>query len=125
MQVSENPLVQSAVLDYATGGFGSKIIGKLFPATKTPIDKNSIIEGFEVSNHAWRKSGLGRGATEEMVSNTIVGAKKAGTVITESGTGKFSENIIKIYNHNGVKVAVDETRNIIMSIRPDKGFKLP
>ena len=93
--------------------------------TSTALTKNSVIEGFKVSNHAWRKSGLGRGATEELISDVITGARKAGTVITETGTGQFSGNVIKVYNHNGVKVAVDETRQLIMSIRPEKGFKLP
>ncbi|UZT98217.1 hypothetical protein ODZ84_01190 [Chryseobacterium fluminis] len=55
----------------------------------------------------------------------INGAKTANTVVTEIGTGKFSGNIIKVYNHGGVKVAIDETRNLIMSIRPETGFKLP
>jgi hypothetical protein len=82
------------------------------------------VEGYKVSNHAWRKSGLGRGATEEMISNTINGAKEMGTIITEIGSGKFSGNVIKVYDHNGIKVAIDETRNLIMSIRPTKGFKL-
>ncbi len=50
---------------------------------------------------------------------------KAGTVITEAGTGKFSGNVIKIFNRNNVKVAVDDTRKLIMSIRTEKGFKLP
>ncbi|WP_321308614.1 DUF6443 domain-containing protein [Marinifilum fragile] len=90
----------------------------------TPITKNSIIEGFKVSNHAWRKSGLGRGATEQLVSKVIRGAKKSGNIVTEVGKGKFSGNSIKVYQHNGVKVAVDESRKIIMSIRPTKGFKL-
>ena len=92
--------------------------------TKTPITKNSVIEGYKVSNHAWRKSGLGRGATHELVINTINGAKKGGNVITEVGTGKFTGNIIKVYKHNNIKVAIDETRSLIMSIRPQKGFKL-
>lgn len=43
----------------------------------------------------------------------------------EVGTGQFSGSIIKVFNHNGVKVAVDENRKLIMSIRPEKGFKLP
>ncbi len=88
----------------------------------TPLTKKSIIEGFRVSNHAFRKSGLGRGATEELVSRTINGAKQSGNIISELGTGKFAGNIIKIYRHNDVKVAVDQTRNIIMSIRPTSGF---
>ena len=91
----------------------------------TALTKNSVIEGFKVSNHAWRKSGLGRGATEELISDVITGARKAGTVITETGTGQFSGNVIKVFNHSGVKVAVDETRKLVMSIRPEKGFKLP
>jgi len=78
-----------------------------------------------VSNHAWRKSGLWRGAAEELVSGVIEGAKIAGPVVTEVGTGQFSGNVIKVFNHNGVKVAVDETRKLIMSIRPEKGFQLP
>jgi hypothetical protein len=84
-----------------------------------------VIQGYKVSNHAWRKSGLGRGATEELIRDVISGARKAGTVITETGTGKFSGNVIKVFNHNSVKVVVDETRKLIMSIRPEKGFKLP
>lgn len=94
-------------------------------ALGTAITKNSVIQGFKVSNHAWRKSGLGRGATEELVSGVIEGAKIAGPVVTEVGTGQFSGNVIKVFNHNGVKVAVDETRKLIMSIRPEKGFQLP
>jgi RHS repeat-associated protein len=95
--------------------------------TATPIGKNSVIEGFRVSNHAWRKSGLGRGATEELVSGVIRGARKAGTVIHEVGTGKFAGNTIEIFVHDGVKVAVDTTRRLIMSIRPvaNNVFKLP
>jgi len=93
--------------------------------TSTVITKNSVIQGYKVSNHAWRKSGLGRGATEELIRDVISGARKAGTVITETGTGKFSGNVIKVFNHNSVKVVVDETRKLIMSIRPEKGFKLP
>lgn len=91
----------------------------------TALSKGFILQGFKVTNHAWRKSGLGRGATEELVNGVIEGAKKAGTVVTEFGTGKFSGNIIKVFNHNGVKVAVDESRKLIMSIRPEKGFLLP
>ena len=90
----------------------------------TPITKNSVIEGFNISNHAFRKSGLGRGATEELISTVIKGAQSSGNVIVEVGTGQFQGNIIKVFNHNGVKVAVDETRSLIMSIRPEKGFKL-
>lgn len=88
-----------------------KNLGKTGAKVGIALTKNSVIEGFKVSNHAWRKSGLGRGATEEL--------------ITETGTGKFSGNVIKVFNHNGVKVAVDETRQLIMSIRLVKGFKLP
>lgn len=94
-----------------------------FSEVATPITKNSVIDGFKVSNHAWRKSGLGRGATEELVSGVINGAKEAGSVVTEVGVGKFEGNIIKVYNHQGVKVAIDETRNLILSIRPETGFK--
>jgi hypothetical protein len=107
------------------GRFISGLFGKSATKTSTAITKNSLIQGYKVSNHAWRKSGLGRGANEELISDVITGARKAGTVITEAGTGKFSGNVIKVFNHNGVKVAVDETRQIIMSIRPEKGFKLP
>ncbi|MDA3616859.1 RHS repeat-associated core domain-containing protein, partial [Polluticaenibacter yanchengensis] len=91
----------------------------------TTITKNSIIHGYKVSNHAWRKSGLGRGATEEMVSEVIIGARNAGTVVIETGTGKFAGNVIKVYDHNGIKVVVDETRELILSIRPESGFTLP
>lgn len=45
--------------------------------TSTALTKNSVIEGFKVSNHAWRKSGLGRGATEELISHVITGGKKS------------------------------------------------
>ncbi|MGD9732920.1 MAG: hypothetical protein AB7U45_12130 [Desulfamplus sp.] len=94
--------------------------------TSTPITKQSIIEGFNVSNHAFRKSGIGRGATEEMVSCVIQGAKKAGTVAIEPGTGKFAGNVIEVYSYNGVKVVVDTTQKKILSIRPidNKKFKL-
>jgi hypothetical protein len=93
----------------------------------TLLTKDSIIEGFKVSNHAWRKSGLGRGATEELVSGVIQGARKAGTVVSEVGTGKFAGNTIEVFVHDGVKVVVDTSRNIIMSIRPvsNSAFKLP
>lgn len=91
----------------------------------TPLSKNSIIEGFKMSNHAWRKSGIGRGATEELVSSVINGAQQAGTIVNETGTGKFAGNIIKVFNYNGIKVAVDDTRKLIMSVRPETGFHLP
>lgn len=91
--------------------------------TATPLTKNSVIEGLKVTNHVWRKSGLGRGATEELIADVILGAKKAGTVITEAGTGKFSGNVIKVYKHNAIKVVVDETRRVIVSASPEKGFK--
>jgi RHS repeat-associated protein len=93
--------------------------------SSTPIAKNSVIEGYKVSNHAWRKSGLGRGGTEELVSNVITNARKAGTVATEKGTGQFANNVINVYTHDGIKVAIDETRKLILSTRPEKGFKLP
>jgi RHS repeat-associated protein len=104
-----------------------KSIAKLFSwkSAGTLISKNSIIEGFKVSNHAWRKSGLGRGVTEELVSQVIIGARKAGTIAVEAGTGKFYGNVINIFSHNGIKVVIDMNRKIIMSIRPTKGFKLP
>jgi len=91
----------------------------------TPITKKSVIKGYKVSNHAWRKSGLGRGATEELVVDIIQGAKKAGTVITEAGTGKHAGNIINKYQHNDITVVIDETNKTIMLIRPLKGFYLP
>jgi glyceraldehyde-3-phosphate dehydrogenase/erythrose-4-phosphate dehydrogenase len=67
-----------------------------------------------------------RGATEEMVAGVIKGAKAAGTVIEEVGKGKFDGNTIRVYVHEGMKVAVDETRNLIMSMRSidPKEFKL-
>lgn len=58
------------------------------------------------------------------MNGVIERAKKAGTVVTEIGTDMFSGNIIKFFNHNGVKVAVDESQKLIMSIRPEKGFLL-
>ncbi|GGH26750.1 RHS repeat-associated core domain-containing protein [Sphingobacterium alkalisoli] len=103
-------------------------IKNFLTATKTvgtALTKQSVIQGFKVSNHAWRKSGLGRGATEELISGVIDGAKKAGTVVPEVGTGQFAGHVIKVFNHNGIKVAVDETAKVIMSIRPEKGFYLP
>ena len=93
----------------------------------TPIGRNSVIQGYSVSNHAWRKSGLGRGATEEMVSGVISGAKAAGTVTEAASThSKHAGNTITTYVHNGVKVVVDDTRRVIMSIRPvdSKKFKV-
>jgi hypothetical protein len=45
--------------------------------THMPIWKGSVIDGFSVSNHMWRKSGLRRGASEEMVAGVIRDAKKA------------------------------------------------
>ena len=125
MLVSENPLVQGAVVDAVTGGAGARLLGSLLPKVTTPLTKNSIVEGYSITNHAWRKSGLGRGASEELISEVITGARKTGNIVTETGTGKFSGNVINVFNHNGVKVAVDETRQVIMSIRPEKGFKLP
>ena len=103
-----------------------KVLGKsvnTIVKTTTPLTKNSVIEGLKVTNHVWRKSGLGRGATEELIADVILGAKKAGTVITEAGTGQFSGNVIKVYKHNAIKVVVDETRRVIVSASPEKGFK--
>ncbi|MGM0600364.1 MAG: hypothetical protein ACQETH_11195 [Candidatus Rifleibacteriota bacterium] len=57
-----------------------------------------------------------------MVKNVIRGAKASGQVTVESGTGKFAGNIIKVFRHKNVIVAVDETRKLIMSIRPLTGF---
>lgn len=56
----------------------------------------------------------------------IKGAKAAETVIEEVGTGKFEGNVIRVYMSDGMKVAVDETRKLIMSIRSvdPKVFKL-
>ena len=54
------------------------------------------------------KSGEGRGATEELIRDVIVGAKKSGTVMTEIGIDKFSGLVIKVYTHNAIKVVVDE-----------------
>ena len=51
----------------------------------TPITKRSMIEGFGVTNHAFRKSGLGRGATEELVASAISGVRSAGTITRETG----------------------------------------
>ncbi|GAA3954479.1 hypothetical protein GCM10022209_60160 [Chitinophaga oryziterrae] len=53
------------------------------------------------------------------------GAQQAGTIVNETGTGKFAGNIIKVFNYNGIKVAVDDTRKLIMSVRPETGFHLP
>ena len=84
--------------------------------TTTPITRDSIIEGFRVSNHAWRKSGLERGATEELVSATVRDAREAGTVVIEMGAGKFAENTIAIFTHAGITVVTDSTRHLILSI---------
>ena len=45
--VSENPLVQGAVVDAVTGGIGSKLLGKLFPAVKAEVP---VLEGAVESN---------------------------------------------------------------------------
>jgi hypothetical protein len=52
--------------------------------------------------------------------------KAANTMIEEAGTGKFKGNSIRIYVHEGMKVVVDETRKLIMSIRSvdSRQFKL-
>lgn len=106
-------------------GFRLCPLGTAATKSLTPLTKKSVIEGFRVSNHAFRKSGLGRGATEELVSSTIQGARASGNIGVEIGTGKFAGNTIEVFTHDGVKVVTDSTRSIIMSIRPLKGFKLP
>jgi len=55
-----------------------------------PLVKNTMIEGFNVGNHAARKAGLGHGATKAIVERTIRGARPAGTVTQELGTGQFA-----------------------------------
>jgi RHS repeat-associated protein len=45
--VSENPLVQGAVIDAITGGIGAKLLGKLFPAVKAEA---TVLEGAVESN---------------------------------------------------------------------------
>jgi len=87
------------------------------------LTKDSIIEGFKLSNHAFRKGVLGRGGTEEIISGTIRGARGAGTVTTEVATGKFAGNRIEVFAHNGVKVVTDSTRGVIMSIQKLQGFR--
>jgi RHS repeat-associated protein len=91
----------------------------------TAVTKKSVIEGYRISNHAWRKSGMGRGASEELISKVITNARKAGTVVSEKGTGQFADHVINVYTHDGIKVAVDETKKLILSARPVKGFHLP
>lgn len=86
------------------------------------LTKNSVIEGFKLSNHAFRKGVLGRGATEEIISGTIRGAREAGTVTTEVATGKFAGNTIEVFVHNGAKVVTDSTRGVIVSIQNLSGF---
>ena len=63
-----------------------------------------------------------RGATEEIISGTIRGAREAGTVTTEAATGKFAGNTIEVFVHNGVKVVTDSTRGVIVSIQNLSGF---
>lgn len=92
---------------------------------KSQLTKKSFIDGYKLSNHAFRKSILGRGISEDIIKSTISGAKSTGNIITEVGTGKFAGNIIRIYQHNGINVIIDETRKSILSIRPLSGFKLP
>lgn len=36
-----------------------------------------------MSIHTWRKSGIGKGATEDLVSSVINGAQRAGTIVNE------------------------------------------
>ena len=100
---------------------------RIIPKTEIPsqLSKKSIVDGYRLSNHAFRKSILGRGFSRNAISSTISGAKTTGNIITEVGTGRFSGNIIKVYQHNGIKVVIDETRKSILSIRPTSGFKLP
>jgi RHS repeat-associated protein len=86
------------------------------------LAKNSVIEGFKLSNHAFRKGVLGRGATEEIISGAIRGAREAGTVTTEVATGKFAGNTIEVFVHNGAKVVTDSTRGVIVSIQNLSGF---
>jgi len=54
---------------------------------------------------------------QEFIGNGVRSADRAFT-----GVGKFKGNLIKVYNHNSIKVAIDETRGLILSIRPFKGF---
>jgi RHS repeat-associated protein len=52
----------------------------------TQLSKNSVIQGYKISNHAWRKSGLGRGVTEELIDDVIFFAKQSGNVAKEEKT---------------------------------------
>jgi len=119
------PVVQTQVLNgnaRRAGEFVAEFVnpnpGSIVAVQGTRLGKNSVVEGFSVSNHAWRKSGLGKGATEELVSSVIRGAEEAGTVLQEVSTHpKFKGNTIKQFTHQGVTVVVDATRKLIMSVK--------
>lgn len=44
--------------------------------------------------------------------------------LEERERGPSSGYVISVFNHNGIKEAVDETRKLIMRIRSEKGFQL-
>jgi hypothetical protein len=87
------------------------------------ITRTSVIEGFKFTIHAVRKSGRGRGATEELVASVIRGAREAGTVTTEIAKGRYAGHTITTFIHGGARVVADSTRNLIMSVRPLTGFR--
>ena len=90
----------------------------------TQLSKNSVIQGYKISNHAWRKSGLGRGVTEELIDDVIFFARQSGNVAKELSTDpKFAGNTIEKFTHKGVTVVADTTRKIIMTIKPTDASK--
>jgi len=101
MQVSENPLVQGAVIDAVTGGIGAKLVGKLFPTAKTGVEGVSEIidigkQGKHIVGH----------------NNYTVGR----SVLTEDAQGLLdafhSGNVTSSQTINAVKTRVDFGRVI-------------
>ena len=84
------------------------------------LKKGDLIQGYRVGSHV-RGKGVGRGATWGMIERTIVGARAAGTVLVEAGTGRFAGHEIRVFVHGGVKVVVDITDKTIMTVRPAAG----
>ncbi|WP_312177491.1 RHS repeat-associated core domain-containing protein, partial [Chryseobacterium sp.] len=52
MQVSENPLVQGAVLDVVTGGIGGKLLGRLFSSSKKVFNAEAFADEIVALNKA-------------------------------------------------------------------------
>ncbi|MEC3874273.1 type II toxin-antitoxin system death-on-curing family toxin [Chryseobacterium sp. T9W2-O] len=58
MQVSENPLVQGAVLDVVTGGIGGKLLGRLFSSSKKVFNAEAFADEIVALNKATDGGGV-------------------------------------------------------------------